>query len=98
MTADLNNDGKMDIITASKAYYNNGTALFNYDFDTLSPIAVDIDGNEGVDLLWTRGSQIIVFLDGKDYNRDLTASEITFFKYDESHVNVSVTVSNSRFL
>src|SRR3989344_4874214 len=95
MTADLNNDGKMDIITAAKSYYNNGTSLFNYGLYTFNPVAVDIDGNEGVDFIWTKGSQTKVFLDGKDYNKDLAVSSIDFLKHDKAHVNVSVTFSNA---
>ena len=71
--ADMNNDGSMELITRDRVYLLNGTPIFEYDFndyfinplfaERAAPIPVDIDGNKGLDLLWTRGNRTTVFLE-----------------------------------
>lgn len=64
VTADMNNDGKMDIITVNadsnslSVFFNqdNGTLFQNKDYNINSPYVVrcaDIDGKNGIDILVT---------------------------------------------
>ncbi len=98
MAADMNNDGLKDIITAYPIFLQNGTSIgFNPSLGTYHPIAVDIDGNNGLDLIWTKGNQTKVFLDSNNYTRDLSVSvsDIIFSKFDKTHVNVSAIIKNT---
>ena len=100
MTADMNNDGKMDVITTNNIYsIINSTAskvLLNMpSLERFHPIAVDIDGNNGLDLIWTIKNKTKVFLDNNVYTVDLSVSDITFSKTDDSRVNVTATIRNS---
>ena len=63
MVADMNDDGNKEIITSSRIYLLNGTSIFDYNLGKYHPIAVDLDGNNGLDLLWTKDGQIKTFLD-----------------------------------
>ena len=93
--ADMNGDGEKEIITMTKVYLLNGTSIFSYNLDMFNPIAVDLDGNNGLDLLWTREGQTKVFLDNINYTMDLSISDIIFSKLNETHVNVSAAVKNT---
>ena len=95
--ADMNNDGNKEIIVDNNVYMINGTVLFSLNLPaTASPIALDIDGNKGLDLVWTFGNQTKVFLDSNNYSVDLSvnSADISFLKLSETHVNVSVIVKN----
>ncbi|MBI2650767.1 hypothetical protein HYX04_05670 [Candidatus Woesearchaeota archaeon] len=95
--ADMNNDGEKEIIVDNKIYMINGTMLFSLNLPaTASPIAVDIDGNKGLDLIWTFGNQTKVFLDSNNYSVDLSvnSADISFTKIGENQVNVSVVIKN----
>ncbi len=98
MMSDMNNDGEKDIIISHDIYNLNGKSIFNMAFlNEIHPIAVDIDGNNGLDLLWTRGNRTKVFLDAENYTVDLSASpsDINFLKFDETRINVSVKIKNN---
>jgi len=98
MASDINNDGNKEIIISHDIYLLNGTIIFDMpSLDIFHPIAVDIDGNKGMDLLWTQGSQTKIFLDSNKYKSDLSvsASDITFSKINETHVNVTTIIKNN---
>ena len=61
--ADMNNDGVLDIVTRNNIYHQNGSSFFNYDFSNNFAIPVDIDGNQGLDLLLSKTSQTKIFID-----------------------------------
>ena len=96
MLADMNNDGEKEIITRNHIYLLNSTSIFFYNLDAFNPIAVDIDGNNGLDLIWTHGNLTKVFLDNNNYTVDLavSASDINFLKFNSTHINVSAMVKN----
>ena len=96
MLADMNNDGEKDIITLDKIYLLNGTFIFTYPLNVSHPIAVDIDGNNGLDLIWTRNYQTKVFLDNFNYSVDLSvnADDVIFTKFNKTHINVSALIKN----
>ncbi|MBI2653634.1 hypothetical protein HYX02_02370 [Candidatus Woesearchaeota archaeon] len=96
MAADMNNDGEKEIITLDKIYLLNGTPIFTYPLNVSHPVAVDIDGNNGLDLIWTRNYQTKVFLDNFNYSVDLSvnADDIIFTKFNKTHINVSALIKN----
>ena len=98
MAADMNNDGEKEIIISHDVYLQNGTSIFNMpSLSKFHPITADLDGNGGLDLLWTSGNKIREFLDDSNYSVDLSvsASDIKFSKHDKGHVNISVIIKNS---
>ena len=97
ITADMNNDGEKEIITVFDIYLLNGTSIFSYNLDPVNPIAVDLDSNKGLDLIWTKGNSTKVFLDSNNYTIDLAVfeSDISFFKFNQSHINVSAIIRNT---
>ncbi|MBI2558130.1 hypothetical protein HYW20_02300 [Candidatus Woesearchaeota archaeon] len=96
-TADMNNDGSREIITYTDIYLLNGTSIMSFDFGTNAPVPADIDGNEGMDLLWTEGNKIKVFLDSNNYTIDLSvdSSDISFQKFNSTHVVVNAIIKNT---
>lgn len=97
MAADMNNDGNMEIVTQHDTFLLNGTSIFNVPiFASVHPITVDVDGNNGLDLVWTDGNRTKVFLDSNKYYVDLSVadSDITFFKFNETHIRVSTVIKN----
>ncbi|MBI2654351.1 hypothetical protein HYX02_06105 [Candidatus Woesearchaeota archaeon] len=94
MAADMNGDGEKEIITMTNIYLLNGTSIFFYNLDEFNPVAVDLDGNDGLDLLWTHGNLTKAFLDNNNYTIDLAVSDINFLKVNGTHVNVSALISN----
>src|SRR3989338_3001139 len=61
--ADMNNDGIMDIITENSIYYKNGSSFFTHNFGSNFAIPADIDGNIGLDLLFSKDSLTQIFID-----------------------------------
>jgi len=95
MAADMNNDGEREIITSTHIYLLNGTSIFDYNnLGKYHPLAVDLDGNDGLDLLWSKDGQVKIFLDNNNYTMDLSVSDISFFKYNSTHVNVTAVIKN----
>jgi|GEM_PF-1826977 len=95
IAADMNSDGEKDIVLRHKVYSANGTSIFkinNVEGQQLIP--ADLDGNNGLDLLWTSGSQTKVFLDNNNYTLDLEASAINFFKFNKTHINATSAIKN----
>jgi len=64
--ADMNNDGIMEIVTENNIYALNGTSIFSHNFGFNFAIPVDIDGNNGLDLILSKNSQTIIYLDDFD--------------------------------
>ena len=97
MAADMNDDGSKEIITSTRVYLLNGTSIFDYNLGKYHPIAVDLDGNNGLDLLWSINGQTKTFLDDNNYTMDLSvsSSDINFFKFNSTHVNVTAVIKNS---
>ena len=98
MAADMNNDGRMDIVTLNDVYSSDGKVLFNIpSLERYHPVAVDLDGNNGLDLIWTAKSKTKVFLDSNAYTTDLAVSSsgITFSKTDDKRINVSAVIRNN---
>lgn len=76
MAADMNNDGEREIITVNGIYLLNGTVLFDApSLHSVHPIAVDLDGNKALDLVWAYGNQTKAFLDNSSYKADLAVEE-----------------------
>ncbi|MBI2101351.1 hypothetical protein HYT53_01960 [Candidatus Woesearchaeota archaeon] len=96
ITADINNDGNKEIITEKQVYTQNGSSIFELQLGSNFVIPVDLDGNNGLDLVWTSGSQTKVFLDNDNYSIDLSvnSNDISFLKINKTHVNVSAMVNN----
>ncbi|MEK6984724.1 MAG: CARDB domain-containing protein [Nanoarchaeota archaeon] len=61
--ADMDNDGKKDIITENHVYAQNGTSILGHDFGSKSGIPVDIDGNKGLDVVLSKDFQTKLFID-----------------------------------
>lgn len=93
--ADMNNDGRYDIITTNSINLANGTLLLFLPLNTTSPIAADIDGNKGLDLIWTKDGQTKAYLDNLNYGADLSVDEITFSRISKTHVNVTAIIKNN---
>ena len=64
--ADMDNDGVLDIITENYIYSQNGSRIYNHGFGSNFAIPADIDGNGGLDLLFSRKSQTQLFIDDFD--------------------------------
>lgn len=73
--ADMNNDGIMEVITPNNIYALNGTSIFNFGFDSNFIIPADIDGNGGLDLVWSKTNQTTILLDNTSYTFDLHIDE-----------------------
>ena len=63
IVADMNNDGKKDIITENNIYTLNGTSIFSYDLGSNFVIPVDVDNNNRLDLIWTKQGATKLFID-----------------------------------
>lgn len=63
ITADMNNDGVMDIVTENRMYHKNGSSFYANSLDSNFVIPVDIDGNNGLDLLFSNSPLTQVFID-----------------------------------
>ncbi len=61
--ADMNNDGAMEIVTESRIYALDGTPIFAHNFGSNFAIPVDIDGNNGLDLISSKDGQTNFYLD-----------------------------------
>ncbi len=96
IAADINNDGDKEIITENNIYAKNGIPIFTYDFGSNFVIPAELDGNKGLDLIWTKNGQTKVFLDNNNYTIDLSVSSsgINFLKFNETHVNISAIIKN----
>ena len=96
IAADINNDGNNEIITEKQIYDKNGSSILELQFGSNFVVPVDIDGNKGLDLVWAANSQTKVFLDNNNYTIDLSVDslDISFFKINKTHVNVSAMVNN----
>ena len=94
--ADINNDGNKEIITENHIYARNGSSILELNLGSNFIIPVDIDGNKGLDLIWTFGNQTKVFLDNNNYSADLSvsSSDISFYKFNKTHVNISAIIKN----
>ncbi|MBI2208556.1 hypothetical protein HYU50_03595 [Candidatus Woesearchaeota archaeon] len=90
--ADMNNDGFMEIATENNIYRLDGSSIFTYNFNSNFVVPVDIDGNNGLDLIWSKANKTIVFLDNTSYSFDLSIEEkdISFEKN-----NTKITVHNN---
>ena len=98
MVADMDNDNNKEIIISHGIYKLDGTKLFSMpSLSDVHPIAVDIDGNKGLDLVWTFGNQTKVFLDNANYSIDLSvdAFDVIFSGFNTSHVNVTSIIKNT---
>ncbi len=97
VVADMNNDNIKEVITPRNVYTLDGTSIFHMpSLSAFSPIAADVDGNNGLDLVWTAQGMTKVFLDSNEYAKDLSIDsfDIYFYRYDEAHVNVSAVIRN----
>ncbi len=94
--ADINNDGDKEIITENHIYARNGSSILELNLGSNFIISVDIDGNKGLDLVWTFGNQTKVFLDSSNYSIDLSvnAFDISFIKFNQTHINISTIIKN----
>ena len=63
IAADMNNDGKKEIVTENRVYTQNGTPIFLLDLGSDFVIPVDIDGNNRLDLVWTKNGMTKTFVD-----------------------------------
>ncbi|HLC61174.1 MAG TPA: CARDB domain-containing protein [Candidatus Nanoarchaeia archaeon] len=97
MAADMNDDGSKEILTPSHIYLLNGTSIFDYNLGKFHPVAVDLDGNDGLDLLWSKDGRTKTFLDNNNYTMDLSVllSDINFFKFNSTHITVTAVIKNS---
>ncbi|MBI2134603.1 alpha/beta hydrolase [Candidatus Woesearchaeota archaeon] len=73
--ADINNDGVMEVITENNIYSLNGKSIFKHNFGSNFVIPVDIDGNNGLDLIWSKANKTIIFLDNTSYSFDPSIEE-----------------------
>jgi len=92
ITSDMNNDGLMEIITGSNIYALNGKSIYSYNFSFNFAVPADLDGNGGLDLIWSKENQTIVFLDNTSYFFDLSieGKDILFEKN-----NTQIVVHNN---
>ncbi|MBI2660488.1 hypothetical protein HYX07_04970 [Candidatus Woesearchaeota archaeon] len=96
MAADMDNDGEKEIIISHDIYKLNGTILFSMpSLSDVHPVAVDIDGNKGLDLVWTFGNTTKVFLDSANYTIDLSVFDISFSRFNSTHINVTSILKNT---
>lgn len=63
ITADMNNDGALDIVTENMMYNINGSSFYANSLDSNFVIPADIDGNGGLDLLFSKKSFTQIFSD-----------------------------------
>ena len=63
IVADMNNDGKKEIVTQNNIYVLNGTSILTYDLNANFAIPVDLDNNNRLDLVWTKQGMVKVFID-----------------------------------
>lgn len=61
--ADMNNDGKLEIISGNRIYLQNGNSIFAQGFGANFGIPFDVDGNQGLDLLLSKIGKTTIFLD-----------------------------------
>ena len=61
--ADMDSDGILDIITENYIYSKNGSSINNHGFGSNFAIPADIDGNGGLDLLFSKKSLTQIFID-----------------------------------
>ncbi|MBL7055794.1 hypothetical protein ISS07_02680 [Candidatus Woesearchaeota archaeon] len=92
-TADMNNDGLIDIITENNIYALNGSSIFSHGFGSNYVIPIDIDGNSALDLVASKSGETIIFLDNKNYSVDFSIKEENIL----FHVNnVEVKITNNK--
>lgn len=63
--ADMDNDNEFELILQKAIYNLDGSTVYNFSpvLSEQVPIAVDIDKNNGLDLIWTKSSQTKFFID-----------------------------------
>ncbi len=95
--ADINNDDDKEIITENHIYVKSGSSILEVNLGSNFVLPVDIDGNKGLDLIWTFGNQTKVFLDSSNYTIDLSvnSADISFLRFNSSHINVTTIIKNT---
>ena len=96
--ADIDNDNEMELILKNRVYNLDGTVLYNFsDIPQKAPIAVDIDKNKALDLLWFDSNKLILLLDNNTRKPDLIIEEkgISFSPLNSTAVIVTAIVHNN---
>ena len=96
LTADMDSDGMREVITEYGIYRLNGSLIYAHGFSAVPPVPVDIDGNSGLDLLWSINGITKLSLDNNSYYNDIAVfeSDVSFYKYNSTHINVSAVIRN----
>ena len=96
--ADMDNDGELELILRRRIYNLDGTVLYNFsDVAKKVPVAVDVDKNKALDLVWFSSSNLILLLDNNSYKADLSVEEkdISFSPLNSTSVLVTANVHNN---
>ena len=96
--ADMDNDNELELILKRRIYNLDGTVIYNFSGVAKKvPIAVDIDKNKALDLLWFNSSNLILLLDNNSYKADLSVEEkgISFSPLNSTSVLVTANVHNN---
>ena len=96
--ADIDNDGDSELVLNRRIYNLDGTGIYNFtDAAVKAPIAVDIDKNKALDLLWFNPNQLILILDNNSRKPDLSVEEkdISFQPLNNTSVLVTANVHNN---
>lgn len=95
--ADIDDDGELELLLRHNAFDMNGTIAYNFSYTAVkAPIAVDVDKNKGLDVLWFNDSSLVLFLDDNTYKADLSIEEkdISFSPLNSTSVLVKANVHN----
>src|SRR3989338_5030342 len=92
----MDSDGMREVITEYGIYRLNGSLIYAHGFSAVPPVPVDIDGNSGLDILWSINGITKLSLDNNSYYNDIAVfeSDVSFYKYNSTHINVSAVIRN----
>ena len=96
--ADIDSDDNLELILKRRIYNLDGTSLYNFTGAAVkAPIAVDIDKNKALDLLWFNSKQLILLLDNASRKPDLFIEEkdISFQPLNSASALVTANVHNN---
>lgn len=96
--ADIDGDGNSDLILRKRIYKLDGTVIYNFTGAAVkAPIAVDIDKNKALDLVWFDNNKLILLLDNNSRKPDFSVEEkdISFSPLNSTSALVAVNVHNN---
>jgi hypothetical protein len=96
-TADMNNDGILDLITPNHIYALNGSSIYKIDFSSNFIIPSDLDGNGALDLIMSKDGQITALIDNSSYSYDLFISE-SDIKFQKNKTIITVHNGGNGFI